>query len=75
MLKDLTVPLEGPLPGVDVSRNVQPKHLVVSRTSLFLALLWESLCTLAMFQQQQAPRMQVSTSEGVLDVSDVAPTV
>ena len=34
MLKDLTVFLEGPLPGVDVSGTVQPKHLVVSRTSL-----------------------------------------
>ena len=72
MLKDLTGPLEGPLPGVDVSRTVQPNHSMVSRTSLFLAVLW-SLCTLAMFQQQQAPRMQVSASEGVLDISDVAP--
>ena len=45
----------GPLPGVDVSRTVQPNHSVVSRTSLFSALLWESLCTLAMFQQLQPP--------------------
>ena len=73
MLKDLTVPLEGPLPGVDVSRTVQPKLSVVSRTSLFLTVHLDSLCTLAMFQQQQAPRMQVSASEGVLDISDVAP--
>ena len=34
MLKDRTGPLEGPLPGVDVSRTVQPNHSMVSRTSL-----------------------------------------
>ena len=43
LLKDQTGPLEGPLPGVDVSRTVQPNHSMVSRTSLFLALLWDSL--------------------------------
>ena len=34
MLKDRTGPREGPLPGVDVSRTVQPNHSMVFRTSL-----------------------------------------